>query len=180
MGGASVKIAVVGYPAWSDADRDRVEGIRRRHDPAKAAMIAAHVTFVFPTGLLNEDAVLAHLHDRLRGDAPIEFTLSAAEPAVDDAMGEHLVFLLPGHGRVALTALHDRLYTGALAPALRPDLPYCPHITVARFADAAGAAALANDIRRDGLSIAGRIEAVTVLRCTADSIRPVATLPFTG
>ncbi len=181
MGGATgIRIAVVGYPAWCDLDRDRVEAIRRRHEAAKAAMIAAHVTFVFPTGLLPEDEFLAHVSDRLLGVAPIEFTLSVAESAVDDTTGDHLVFLLPGHGYAELKVLHDRLYTGPLAPALRRDLPYRPHITVARFADAAGAAALANDLRREGLSIAGRIGAVTMLRCAADSIRSVATLPLTG
>jgi 2'-5' RNA ligase len=45
------------------------------------------------------------------------------------------VFLMVSRGAASVTALHDKLYTRSLAPHLRRDLPYAPHITLARHAD---------------------------------------------
>jgi hypothetical protein len=42
------------------------------------------------------------------------------------------VFLMAQRGAASVKALHDRLYTRSLRPHLRRDLPYEPHITVAR------------------------------------------------
>lgn len=178
--GIGIKLAAVGYPAWAEADWAWVETIRRRHDAAKAAMIAAHVTFVFPTDLLAKGAFLAHLRDRLRGVAPIDFTLSAVESAPHDLLTDHHVFLLPERGRDALAALHDRLYAGPLTPALRLDLPYRPHVTVGRLADAAQAAAVADEIQRHGRVVGGWIEALAVPQCHADRVVPVAVIPLAG
>ncbi|WP_343715710.1 2'-5' RNA ligase family protein [Inquilinus sp.] len=175
-----VSLAVVGYPLWSDADREWIEAIRREHDAAKAAMIEAHVTLVFPTRLLPESAMLGHLRDRLRGVAPFDIALSAVAPVPDDRTPDHYVFLLPGDGREALVTLHDRLYSGALAPTLRHDLPYHPHVTVARLRDAATAASVAGKIRRQGRSVRGHIAAMTLLRCFPDKIETVAALPLSG
>ena len=174
------RLAVVGYLLRSDADRDWIEAIRRKHDAAKAAMIAAHVTLVFPTGLLPEAAMLDHLRHRLRGVAPIDIDLSTAVPVPDDQTSDHCVFLLPGRGREALEALHDRLYSGPLTPALRPDLPYHPHVTVARLRDAATAASVAGEIRRQGRVVRGCLAAMTLLRCFPDKVETVATLPLSA
>src|SRR5206468_1262087 len=47
------------------------------------------------------------------------------------------IYLRVSRGSAAVTALHDRLYRRALAPFLRADLPYEPHLTIGRAADAA-------------------------------------------
>ncbi|WP_395675128.1 2'-5' RNA ligase family protein [Inquilinus sp.] len=174
--GEDARLAVVGYPIWSDADRDWIEAIRQQHDTAKAAMIAAHVTLVFPTGLLAEPVMLDHLRDCLRGTAPIDIDLSAVAPAADAS--DHYVFLLPGRGSETLTALHDRLYSGPLAPALRPDPPYQPHVTVARLRDAATAASVADVIRRQGRVVRGRVVAMTLLRCFMHKVETIAAVPL--
>jgi 2'-5' RNA ligase len=44
---------------------------------------------------------------------------------------------MASRGASAVNALHDKLYTRSLAPHLRRDLPYEPHITLARNADLA-------------------------------------------
>lgn len=178
--GEGAMLAVVGYPHWSDTDRDWIEAIRREHDTAKAAAIAAHVTLVFPTGLLTELVMLDHLRDQLRGIAPIDVGLSAVAPEADSQTPDHHVFLLPGDGREILMALHDRLYSGPLAPALRRDLPYHPHVTVGRLHDAATAASVAGEIRRQGRVVRGRIVAMTLLRCFPHKVEMVATLPLSA
>lgn len=174
------RLAVVGYPLWSDADREWVEAIRRRHDVAKAAMIAAHVTLVFPTGLLPESAMLDHVRGRLLEVTAFDIELSTVAPASDDQTSDHYVFLQPGRGHEALVALHDRLYSGALAPALRRDLPYHPHVTVARLSDAPAAARVADEIRRQGRVVRGRIAEMTLLRCFPDTVETVAALTLSG
>ncbi|KGM32455.1 2'-5' RNA ligase family protein [Inquilinus limosus] len=173
-----VRLAVVGYPLWSDADREWIEAIRREHDAAKAAMIDAHATLVFPTGLLPESAMLDHVRGRLQGVASFNIDFHSVAPASDDQTSSHYVFLLPDDGGEALMALHDHLYSGPLEPALRRDLPYHPHVTVARVPDAASAASVAEEIRRQGRILHGRVAAVTLLRCFPDMVETVATLPL--
>jgi 2'-5' RNA ligase len=43
------------------------------------------------------------------------------------------LFLTVSRGAAAVTALHDKLYTRSFAPHLRRDMPYEPHITLARY-----------------------------------------------
>jgi hypothetical protein len=50
-------------------------------------------------------------------------------------------------GRSAVVELHDRLYRGVLAPFLRDDIAYDPHLTLARTDDAGDSAALAEAAR---------------------------------
>ena len=44
------------------------------------------------------------------------------------------LFLMAARGAASITALHDKLYTRSFQPHLRRDLPYEPHITLARYA----------------------------------------------
>jgi 2'-5' RNA ligase len=48
------------------------------------------------------------------------------------AKDNEFVFLMVSRGADSISALHDRLYTRSLAPHLRRDLPYEPHMTIAR------------------------------------------------
>jgi len=45
------------------------------------------------------------------------------------------VFLMASRGAASIKELHDRLYTRSLRQHLRDDLPYEPHITLARHTE---------------------------------------------
>ena len=122
-----------------------IEAVRRRHDP-QAGLMAAHITLVFPFDGVAENAVSAHARAVCAGAAPIWFRLASAVAVRDLTAPRSHVFLMPDEGAAEIVALHDRLYAGPLAPHLRIDLPYAPHVTVAAFGDHTAAERLAREL----------------------------------
>jgi 2'-5' RNA ligase len=115
-----------------------IEAFRARNDP-QAAAIAAHVTLVFPFATtLTSLQVAAHAR-RTVAQWP---RLPVRIEGVATIAGEWVVLALT-QGAAAVTELHDRLYRGPLAPFLRREFDYTPHLTIGRAADAAALAAMA-------------------------------------
>jgi len=104
-----------------------IERFRSAHDPLAAAL-PAHLTLVFPfASTLGAVQVAAHVR-RATARWP-------ALPVRFEGLGHFhsdWVHLRVTRSHAAVVALHDRLYRGALAPFLRRDLPYEPHLTIAR------------------------------------------------
>jgi 2'-5' RNA ligase len=114
-----------------------VEAFRAEHDPRTRA-IPGHVTLVFPfASALTSVQVAAHVR-RVAARWP----LLPVEMAGSDAFEARWLYLRVTRGREALAELHDRLHRGVLAPFLRHDFPYVPHLTigVAEDVDACNAA----------------------------------------
>ena len=80
----------------------------------------------------------------------------------DDSNDNYYVFLVPDNGYGELSKLHDKLYRGPLAPYLRLDIPYVPHIGVATIPDAARVKALCDELNTTGIEISGQINSITV------------------
>ena len=108
-----------------------VEAFRAQHDPL-ASLLPAHVTLVFPfESSLSALQVAAHVR-RIAARwprVPVRIESACA------LLGEWVNLPLTS-GRDAVVEMHDRLYGGVLAPFLRRDLRYDPHLTVGRAADA--------------------------------------------
>lgn len=109
---------------------ERIEAFRQRHDPA-AALIPAHLSLVFP---------FPTAHTRLQVETHVQRVVSRWPPVAVTfhrvrMHANEFVFLMAARGAASVTALHDKLYTRSLQPHLRRDIPYEPHITLARHAD---------------------------------------------
>jgi 2'-5' RNA ligase len=121
------RFAVAWFPAFEGIER--VEAFRARHDPM-APNIAAHLSLVFP---------FPTAHTRLQVETHVQ-RVAAQWPPIPVTfrrIGIHaneFLFLMASRGAQSITALHDKLYTRSLAPHLRRDLAYEPHITLARYA----------------------------------------------
>ena len=121
------RFAVAWFPRF--AGIERIEAFRRRHDPA-AATIAAHLSLVFPfPTALSALQVETHVRRVAGRWPPIPVTFRRVRIHANE-----FVFLMAARGAPSVTALHDKLYTRSFAPHLRRDLPYEPHITIARYA----------------------------------------------
>jgi 2'-5' RNA ligase len=96
-----------------------------------AGHVAAHLTLVFPFATaLTQLQVETHARRVLGSWPPTPVTFSGVRLVANE-----FVFLMASRGAASLAALHDKLYTRSLRSHLRRDLPYEPHITIARDPD---------------------------------------------
>jgi 2'-5' RNA ligase len=137
-----------------------VASVRRRFDPLDG-LLAAHVTLVFPFSEPGVETTLErHVADAIAGLEPFDITL---EPPTS-ADGNYIVMeLSAGADRFAL--MHDRLYSGMLAPHRSASRSYTPHVTVGHLSpseDMIAATEAATDILPRPLQ--GHVNAVAGFR----------------
>ena len=124
------RFAVAWFPRFEGIER--IEAFRRRHDPV-AHLIPAHLSLVFPFPTAHSRLqVETHLQRVVARWPPIPVSFRRVRMHANE-----FVFLMASRGAAAVTALHDKLYTRSFRPHLRADLPYEPHITLARQAQPA-------------------------------------------
>lgn len=122
------RFAVAWFPEFRDIER--IEEFRRRHDPM-APYVPAHLTLVFPFPTAHSQLqVQTHVQRIVSRWPPIAVGFRAVRLYANE-----FVFLMASRGAAAMATLHDKLYTRSFQPHLRRDLPYEPHITIARNAD---------------------------------------------
>lgn len=156
------RFAVAWFPDFDGIVK--IEAFRRRHDPA-ADLIPAHLSLVFPfPTALKRLQIETHVRRVASRWPPIPVTFSRVRTEANE-----FVFLMAGRGAQSIKALHARFYTRSLAHHLRRDLPYEPHIALARHADygrlQAALAEAEEEIRGDHADV---IRAVTLLRVEQD------------
>lgn len=124
------RFAVAWFPRFDGLER--IEAFRERHDPM-APFIPAHLWLVFPFHTAQSRLqVRTHVQRVVSRWPPIPVSFRAVRLHANE-----FIFLMASRGAAAVTTLHDRLYTRSFQPHLRRDLPYEPHITLARNADLA-------------------------------------------
>jgi 2'-5' RNA ligase len=121
--------AIVIFPEFALEQRAMIDRLRDAYDPLAAA-IAPHITLVFPfAATLSLDDLLAHMRASVAAMPPFEIELRGVTGQEDEWL-----FLNVKRGNDEIIALHDRLYTGPLAPHLSPRHTYTPHLTVGHLA----------------------------------------------
>lgn len=168
---------VVSYPDVAPEALAWVEALRAEHHPRQAA-IAAHVTLVFPVASVDPPALIAEVQRQASGSIPIPFTLRCALPFRDLTSEATDVFLVPDEGFGAIVRLHDRLYAGLLAPALRLDLPFVPHLTVAHLSNPVAAKQLADRLNAESFAIPGTLSSVDVAQRQGAGVQTLARIPL--
>jgi 2'-5' RNA ligase len=171
---------VLAYPTLPLLDLGLIQDLRTRYDARMARLVAAHFTLVFPQDLLGPEALVSHVREQAARLRPLTFALRCAIPFYEAAEGITRLYLVPDEGLSAIVRLHDRLYEGPLADALRPDVPFVPHITIGQFEDPEAARQAAAEINRAGLYMAGGIGDLTILDIDGLSVTEVATISLTG
>ena len=166
------------YPGVSAADRAFLERFRGEHDLRYRDVVAPHFTLAFGCDAVVEDEYRSHVAAVARRTPGIRFACRYAMLGGDHADDTAYVFLVPDEGFAALSRLHDALYAGPLAPHLRLDIPYVPHVTIGTLADRRRAKQLCDALNEAGVRIEGRIDAICVGALADGKIRDLATYPL--
>jgi len=135
---------------------------RRENSPAARFRIEPHFTLAFACSQVPEAQYTAHVAAVAAESKAISFVCRYAMLGADDEDDRAYVFLVPEEGFAAISMLHDHLHTGPLAPHLRLDLPYIPHITIGITTDRRRAKDLCDELNRQRVSVPGTIGAITV------------------
>lgn len=173
-------LCAVCVPQFAPDALAQLQALRLAHDPGEAARIGPHVTLVFPTNRIAEPEFIAHVGSIAATIPPAMLRFRSVMPWLEPDTGVAFVFLVPGEGSEWLKALHARLYTGPLAPALHPARPYLPHLTLGRSADLAGARAVADEVNARIGCHSGLVSSLELMRLEAASVRQIASAPLRG
>jgi 2'-5' RNA ligase len=153
------KLYTVAFPTLGDEDARFIAGIRAARD-RQAGVLGPHFTLLFGCDALDETSYIDHV--RAIAAATPAFAFTCFEAAPDDDAGRGYAYLLPDLGRTELTTLHDRLYTGPMAPHLRRDRHFVAHMTIGHAAGFDAAALLCDELNAGGINVAGSIDALVV------------------
>lgn len=167
---------VLSFPTWAVDVGERIYAFRRAYEPARAAIVPAHVTLVFGARAINQDELAVHAAEVARRTPPFRVSFSAAEVYEDRISCGYKLFLMTDDGTHTLTTLHQALYVDRLRSELRTDICYRPHMTIAAadsFEDIK--IALAN-VPSLGLPLSGTIESLRVCAMRQHGLETIATL----
>lgn len=170
----------VAYPRLSPEDAEFINEYRHVHDLPYRDVVGPHFTLVFGCDEIPEPDYLKHIGSSVSTCRRIRFTCRYAMLGADAEEEVAYVFLVPDEGHSEISLLHDRLYTGPLAPHLRLDIPFTPHISIATLTDRGEAKGLCDELNGHGLSISGRLDSVTVGVLEAGRFRDVAAFDLPG
>jgi len=168
-----MKLAIVAYPTLDEADRQWIELFRAEHDP-QASRIGAHFTLVFPTEA-NPDDLDPDIAEAASSIQPISFAIGSTKVVQDVLSDASHIFLVPDHGGIELTTLHDRLYGGVLRRELRSDILFVPHITVGAATNSQVAEELAARLSSRFRVVRGTVSGIELVDVGTRQVQSVAT-----
>ena len=120
-----VSHAIVCYP---EIDTEKIDLFRQKYDPTYK-LIRAHITVVFGVDQsISVQSLSDHVRTVLEHWRPFDIELGGFIKSWD-----HWLFLTLTKGSEKVIRLHDELYEGILAPYLRRDIQFIPHIGLGEF-----------------------------------------------
>lgn len=166
-------LLAIAYPTLSTADRAWIQRIRQQYD-AQVEMVAPHFTLVFPVFDVEELLFEAEMRRQAREHNPIHFEIHCAIVVKDALSNLTHTFLVPDQGFSELVKLHDKLYSNLLAPHLRLDIPFIPHITVASSVDATVCKRVADAINAEDRAVHGAVETLDIVQFANQQVTTLA------
>lgn len=165
-------LVVVSYPNISLDDLSLIQSVRAEHD-RYYRVIAPHFTFVFPVYGIEQSAFVEHVKRQAEGVRKIPFVVRCAMVVMESGAAITHVFLVPDEGYSDIVKLHDRLYRSMLAPELRLDIAFIPHIGVGNATDPQACKDLADDLNQREPAIRGTVDSLDVASYEGDGVTTI-------
>jgi 2'-5' RNA ligase len=164
---------VITYPKISRKHYNWIQSIRIQYDP-QYSIINPHFTLVFPRLVENQEKVIQHLEESVKGNKKIYFLIKRVK-AVKDSLSENTyLFLFPDKGSEEITKLHHNLNSGLLSSEVHQDIPFIPHITIGRDSNPNRLNHLEKNLGKRDIYIEGTLESLDV--AVFDIGQPVNTI----
>jgi 2'-5' RNA ligase len=173
------KAFTLAYPSVSETHSEFMEDIRRQHD-GQYELVKAHFTLLFGHSDIEERMYLDHVREVAELARTTAFVCRYAMLGADNAADRAYVYLVPDEGYSGISLLHDALYRQVMAPLLRLDIPYVPHITLGSSTDRKAMKALCDRLNETNLSIHGSLNALTVAAQEGGSLVEVASFSLSS
>lgn len=170
-------LLVFAEPVLSAKDRSWINSLRARHDPNHPA-VPPHFTLVLNEAVRRPAAMVEHIRAVAAQTPGFRARLRCALTYPDALTGRVYVSLMPDEGFAALVRLRDRLYGGPLRKHQRLDIPFVPHVTVARFQDGKPAKRLADAINAREVAVGASIRSLDIARYEGTTLVPVTRVPL--
>jgi hypothetical protein len=158
-----MSLAIVNYPTLSPDDYSWIQSVRAEHDRLYYHVIEPHISLVFPTDMIVESVLLDHARRHAAAHPAFEAVFRCAVLGDLDFQDHAHAFLVPDEGFSKIVHLHDKLYTGPLAPELRLDLPFLPHIGIANTPTPKACKSVVDRLNAMQFVIRARIESFHVI-----------------
>jgi 2'-5' RNA ligase len=118
------KLAVVHVPNFDTKD---IDAFRKKYDSGWK-IIPPHITIVSPLSEISEEQLVKHIASQVKGIKAFPIRLHGLIRTFDDCL-----FLHVQEGTEQIIELHNKLYSGILAPYVPTEYPFEPHITLGSF-----------------------------------------------
>ena len=133
-----MNLYVIAYPEITETDHEQIQLFRRDHD-SQYGRINPHFTIAYPVTDIPPEAFIAEIKKQTQDVAAIPFCIRCAISNKDAPSGSYDIFAVPDEGLSKIVKLHNKLYSGRLAPYQQADITYLPHITIANTTSTAKA-----------------------------------------
>ena len=173
-------LLVLAFPALDPSHAQRIESARANRDDPSRSSIPVHFTLVFATDAIERHALVEHVQSEAREFKSFPFAAPSSDVIWDPVSKLWLLTLLPERGGDKITELHDALYSGPLAPELRTDIPYAPHVTVVGSKAKDDCLAAQAELLGNGAAIAGSIRGVDIVEYDGVRVTTVGRAELVG
>lgn len=172
-----MELMTICYPELDKSDFDWIQSIRKKHDP-QYTIVAPHFSLVFPISGIAHQMFIDHCKNICDNLAPFSFVIRDAvihNAYKDDS---RYVFMVPDEGKDQIIDLHDNLYTDLIEHELVTEIPFIPHMTIARSYDSAKCKVLTDNINAQNIEIRGRITSVDIILIDGNNVRTLEKIPL--
>lgn len=169
-----MSLLVIAFPVIKAKDFEWIQFYRKTNDLLYYSVVDPHFTFVFPVFDKAEQDFIQEIAMQAKNIPPINFEIVKAICHKDELQDNlYHQFLVPGKGNTEIIALHDKLYSGILAPHFRTDIPFMPHIGIGNSKNKDHCIKAVDELNEQPINISGSIKSLTVVKYLNNKVTPL-------
>jgi len=170
---------VITHPEFQQTDLDWIQNYRQQND-RQFSIVDPHFTLVFATRDVDKDSFVNEVKQKLVGMVAFDIDLNVATINQDDSGKYFHEFLVPDAGNSEIIKIHDKLYSGILAPNLRYDIDFIPHISIGDSESADRSKQRVDQLNARGVSIHARVSSIDVIEYADGAVSVIEKIQLTA